>query len=245
MDTSGGAAEGGGPPDGGAKGGPGGRARDASATRARLLDAAATLFAERGYERATVRDIAARAGANQALIFRYFGSKRALLTEVMARDGQKQLRGTQPEHVFETALRGILSDGGGGGVGGGGGGGERGPGPGRSLEVYLRSIGSADSAPETVRALGDEYVTALAALSTSDDGVLRAELAMAWLLGIGLMRVVIKKEPLVNADPEEVCGLVLRVLERLFDEPQAAAEGAAAERTRQGRAPRPRVTSDE
>ena len=52
-------------------------------TRARLLRAAAEVFAERGYEGSTVRDICSRAGANVALINYYFGDKMELYTEVL------------------------------------------------------------------------------------------------------------------------------------------------------------------
>ena len=54
------------------------RRRDAAATRTALLDAASTLFDERGYERTTVRELAERAGVDAALIPRYFGSKAGL-----------------------------------------------------------------------------------------------------------------------------------------------------------------------
>ncbi|MEW2269209.1 TetR/AcrR family transcriptional regulator [Streptomyces griseofuscus] len=194
---------------------PQGRPRDARETRARILRAAGAVFAERGYEAATVRDIAARAGVNQALIFRYFGSKQALLTEVMAQDGKEQVSSTPPELLFETALRGVLAEGGG-------------PDADR-LAVYLRSIGGADAAPETVRALGEEYAAALAALSEAEDGTLRAQLAMAWLLGIGLMRVVVRQEPLATADPDAICTHVLTALDRLLPvlpgaEPRPGAE---------------------
>lgn len=59
-----------------------GRHRDA-ATRARLLRAATELFAERGFHATTVRDIAARAGANVAAGHYHFGSKRDLYVEVL------------------------------------------------------------------------------------------------------------------------------------------------------------------
>nr|WP_189956524.1 TetR/AcrR family transcriptional regulator [Streptomyces alanosinicus] len=170
-----------------------------------MLHAAGAVFAERGYEAATVRDIAGRAGVNQALIFRYFGSKKALLTEVMAQGGKEQLSNTPADRLFETALRGVLVEGGK-------------PGTDRLMAVYLRSIGSADAAPETVRALGEEYATALASLSSADDSKLRAQLAMAWLLGIGLMRVVVGQEPLASAEPDEICGHVLTALEGLLGE---------------------------
>nr|WP_031223734.1 TetR/AcrR family transcriptional regulator [Streptomyces roseochromogenus] len=182
-----------------------------------MLHAAGAVFAERGYEAATVRDIAGRAGVNQALIFRYFGSKQALLTEVMAQGGKEQLNNTPPDRLFETALRGVLE-----------GGGE--PESDRLLAVYLRSIGSADAAPDTVRALGEEYAAALAALSPADDSTLRAQLAMAWLLGIGLMRVVVAQEPLASAEPDEICGHVLTALEGLLGEGKAHGGGVVDQR---------------
>jgi TetR/AcrR family transcriptional regulator, regulator of cefoperazone and chloramphenicol sensitivity len=55
----------------------------APATRARVLRAAAELFAERGFHGTTIRDIAARAGANVASGHYHFGSKRDLYVEVL------------------------------------------------------------------------------------------------------------------------------------------------------------------
>jgi AcrR family transcriptional regulator len=50
-----------------------------------LIDAAATLFAERGSGHVTVRDIAARAGVNPTFVHRYFGSKQHLMRAAMIR----------------------------------------------------------------------------------------------------------------------------------------------------------------
>ena len=44
-------------------------------TRERILEAALRLFAERGYEATTMRDVAREAGASLGLAYRYFGSK--------------------------------------------------------------------------------------------------------------------------------------------------------------------------
>lgn len=52
-------------------------------TRSRLLKAAAEVFAERGYENATIRQICHRAAANVALVNYYFGDKLELYTEVL------------------------------------------------------------------------------------------------------------------------------------------------------------------
>ncbi|HEY2707789.1 MAG TPA: TetR family transcriptional regulator [Caulobacteraceae bacterium] len=59
------------------------RKRDAEATRAAILEAAKRQFAEFGYDRAALRDIAGEAGADVALIKRYFGGKEALFTEAL------------------------------------------------------------------------------------------------------------------------------------------------------------------
>jgi len=59
------------------------RKRDAAATRAALLEAAKAQFAKAGYDGATLRDIAATAGADVALVGRYFGGKEGLFTEAL------------------------------------------------------------------------------------------------------------------------------------------------------------------
>lgn len=52
-------------------------------TRARLLDAALTCFAERGYASTTSRDIAAAAGVSLGLAYRYFRSKDEMMAAVV------------------------------------------------------------------------------------------------------------------------------------------------------------------
>ena len=54
-------------------------------TRAKLLDAAAEVFAEIGYHRATIRKICARAGVNGALVNYHFGDKLELYAQTLQR----------------------------------------------------------------------------------------------------------------------------------------------------------------
>ena len=51
-----------------------------------ILAAARELFAAQGYERTTVRDIAARAEIDPALVIRYFGSKDGLFARAAVFD---------------------------------------------------------------------------------------------------------------------------------------------------------------
>jgi len=57
--------------------------KDAAATREAILVAARAAFTRLGYDRAGVRQIAAAAGANVALVNRYFGSKERLFDEAV------------------------------------------------------------------------------------------------------------------------------------------------------------------
>jgi AcrR family transcriptional regulator len=61
-------------------------ARDAAATREALLGAATQLFAERGYDGATVDAIAVRARVNKAMINYHFEGKHGLYTAILKRD---------------------------------------------------------------------------------------------------------------------------------------------------------------
>ncbi|RED12082.1 TetR/AcrR family transcriptional regulator [Pontivivens insulae] len=65
-------------------------------TMARLVDAGRAEFSRNGFDRAKVQDIAAAAGANVALINRYFGSKRGLFIAVMQREVAEKQTGDLP-----------------------------------------------------------------------------------------------------------------------------------------------------
>ncbi len=59
------------------------RKRDADATSAAILEAGKAQFARLGYDRTVMRDVAAEAGVDVALINRYFGGKEGLFTAAL------------------------------------------------------------------------------------------------------------------------------------------------------------------
>lgn len=61
------------------RGRPRGRTVEGEAARARLYETAIALIGERGYEAATLREVAARAGVSPGLLYRYFPSKRSVV----------------------------------------------------------------------------------------------------------------------------------------------------------------------
>lgn len=54
-------------------------------TRERILQAAALVFAEKGYARATTRALAAAAGVNEVTLFRHFGNKQNLFAAIVTK----------------------------------------------------------------------------------------------------------------------------------------------------------------
>jgi AcrR family transcriptional regulator len=60
------------------------RVRQAAATREEILEAAEELFAVRGYGGATVEEIAAGAGVAVPTVYKAFGNKAAILSELVA-----------------------------------------------------------------------------------------------------------------------------------------------------------------
>lgn len=76
------------------------RAASASATRDAIGTAARRLFNRQGYAGTSVRQIAAAAGADPALVIRYFGSKERLFLETMPVEGRF-------DHVTNGPLEGL------------------------------------------------------------------------------------------------------------------------------------------
>ncbi|MEU3980690.1 TetR family transcriptional regulator [Streptomyces sp. NPDC026672] len=71
------------------------RRRDAEGSRERLLKAAAELFADRGYDQTTAREIGERAEVDPTMIARYFGGKAQLYIAVLHAE-----RGVDPASDF-------------------------------------------------------------------------------------------------------------------------------------------------
>jgi AcrR family transcriptional regulator len=179
------------------------RQRDSAATRRALRAAACELFATIGYDATTVRAVAERAGVNQALLFRYFGSKEGLFTEAVLGQGMELLGDGPREDLLERTLAAILA-----------GEADRGPEP---LMAVLLAAGSTQVADEVRSRLGAAYSAAFAALVDSDDpddARVRADLLLAWLLGISLMRGALRAGPL--HDPAVVTEHVMRAAEVLL-----------------------------
>lgn len=150
--------------------GDGQRPRDAAATREAILQAAKSVFGESGAD-AGVREIAARAGVNPALINRYFGGKDQLLNEVVCSvtvDFAAVLRADRANFGLNVA-RGLVA-------------GCRGRGGFDPTLVMLRSLGNPAAAADFANIV-TTWLNPLAEALGGKDARMRAELILSAIAG--------------------------------------------------------------
>jgi AcrR family transcriptional regulator len=86
------------------------------ARRAQLLDVGRRLFAERGYEAASIEEVANRAGVSKPVVYEHFQGKEGLYAVVVDRETQRLLTriteslvGDNPHVLLEQAANALLS----------------------------------------------------------------------------------------------------------------------------------------
>lgn len=177
-------------------------------TEAAILDAARALFAEAGYERATIRAVAGAAGVDPALVMQHFGSKEGLFAAAAtwSEDSQTVLTASR-EQVPAAALHDML---------------ERFEGSG-DREAAVALMRSCLTHPEASRIVRDEVMcdraTAVAAAIGGDEAELRASLVGACMIGLSMARYLLELPGLATASRDDVVRLMEPALRALVDPP--------------------------
>jgi AcrR family transcriptional regulator len=184
-----------------------GRRAGQSGTREAILEAARRLFAEQGYDGASLRAIGAEAGVDAALVVHFFGSKAKLLTasvrwpfdpevelERVLEAGRSRMGAALARLFIDTWDR--L--------------GERNP-----IITLLRSATTEPAAAALMREfMSQRLVKPLLQRVGSDQPELRGDLIIAQLLGLGVARYVLRLEPLASAPGDVVVAAVGPTLQR-------------------------------
>jgi AcrR family transcriptional regulator len=185
-----------------------GRWRTGQVNRQRIIDAARERFMRDGYERATVRAIAADAGVDVAMVYYVFGNKEGLFT-ASTRTGPEHplhqlatLLDEGTERVGERLARRFLEHWEQGAV----------------FEPFLTLWRSAAIHPEARKVLHDSLAGPIAERVATEFGVadaeLRVELVASHLAGLAFARYQLKIEPLASTSIEDLVGRLGPTLQR-------------------------------
>ena len=176
------------------------RAEQRRRTEARILEAAARLFVESGYERTTIRGIARAAGVDAGLVMHYFGSKQELFQRVTQASPAQPLGGT-PEQVSEQILA-ILAD-------------SLTNEPVQSLAV-LRSMLTHPEAAQVAQEGAARYRDQISRSIPAADADTRAALVSAIMIGVVVSRHLLRNGGLTDASPQQIVGLLRPCLDSLI-----------------------------
>ena len=183
-----------------------GRRPGGADTRAQLLAAARLEFAERGYEGATVRRIAERAGVDPAMVNHWFGGKEALFTaslDIPVTPAQilAEILPGDPEQLGGRIVARFITvwDASGGGP----------------LAALIQSVAGHEEAARMLREfVQNVLVGPIVGAVAPDRHELRGSLVGSQLLGLGMARYMLKLEPLASAGHDVVIAAIAPTLQR-------------------------------
>jgi AcrR family transcriptional regulator len=181
-------------------------------TREAILAAARKVFAERGYDGASIRAIATSAGVDPALVHHYFGTKEQLFTATLkapinpADIIPKIINGGPVDQLGERLVETFLSV-------------WEHPVSGPAFEALLRGAFANRLSARLVREFFAVQILrrALHNLGTiidPEEVPLRATLVASQLFGLAVVRYILKFEPLASAPRETVVAAVAPNLQR-------------------------------
>lgn len=166
------------------------------ATRRAILGAARATFAARGYERTTIRAVAAQAGVDASMVMRYFRSKEGLFTAAVTMDLQvPDLRSVRASRRGELLARTFIS---------------RWEDPERDDELMalLRTAATSEVVAEQLHAvLSQQIIEPIAALGDALAAE-RGTLIAAQLLGVALCRYILRFDPLASLPADDLVAAV-------------------------------------
>ncbi|MET7949609.1 TetR family transcriptional regulator [Micromonospora sp. NPDC005324] len=182
-------------------------------TREAILDAARTAFAERGYDAASIRGIAGTAQVDPALVHHYFGSKDQLFLAAMnfpVDPGQlvpRVLAGDR-DGVGERMVRIFL--------------GVWDSPAGSAAQALLRSAVSNEWTARLLREFVTTQVLRRVLENLDVDPAelpLRGSLVATQMIGLAMMRHVVRLEPVASADPETLVAAIGPTIQRYLTGP--------------------------
>ena len=178
-----------------------GRSRNAPQTRADILVAARRRFGSDGYQRTTLRAVAADVGVDPALIIRYFGNKQELFAEAAEfRIDLPDLSTVAADDVADVLLSRFFAvweqD--------------------TTFLALLRAAMTSESAVDTLRRVLATQVAPALATVTPDYAAQRAGLMGAFVIGLATTRYVLANPAVANLSHQELIRFARPVIQQLL-----------------------------
>jgi AcrR family transcriptional regulator len=176
-------------------------------TRRAILVAARAMFAERGYERTTIRAVAGRADVDPSMVMRYFQSKEGLFAAAVTTDLQlPDLRSVPAGRQGELLVRYFMGR-------------WEGPAADDRLIALLRTAVTSEAIAGQVQAILGQRLTERLAPLGEQQAPERAALVAAQLLGLALCRYILRFQPLASLPADEVVAAVAPSVDRYLTWP--------------------------
>jgi AcrR family transcriptional regulator len=196
-----------------------GRRPGVSGTREAILAAARRAFAEQGYQRATVRDVAKLAGVDPALVHHYFGTKQDLFVAAVRLpvnpvDQLTAVLAAEPDQVGQRLVETFLSIW------------DHAAGQSPLLALIRSAVADQDAAAMLREFITEEVLGPIARRLGSPDAQLRATLVGSQLIGLAMARYIIRVEPLASASSAQVAAVVGPTVQRYLTGEVTAPAGA-------------------
>jgi AcrR family transcriptional regulator len=176
------------------------RPRNASQTRADILLAARRRFGAEGYERTTLRAVAADVGVDAALVIRYFGSKQDLFAAAADFSIELPDMSVDPDEVAGILLPRFFA-------------------VWEEDETFLALLRAAMTSPvaaDTLRKVFAQQVAPKLMTATPDNPVQRIGLMGAFVIGLATTRYVLKNPPIADLSREELTRWAAPVIRQLL-----------------------------
>ena len=177
------------------------RTRNATKTRADILAAARLRFGSDGYERTTLRAVAADVGVDPALVIRYFGSKQDLFAAAAEFTlDLPDLTAVHPDDVADALLPSFFAvwenD--------------------TTFVALLRAAMTSPIAADTMRRIFATQVAPKLAAVTPDHPAQRAGLMGAFVIGLATTRYVLATPAVADLGHDELIGWARPVIRQLL-----------------------------
>lgn len=167
----------------------------------RILIAARTLFAELGYERTTIRAVAAAAGVDPSLVIQHFGSKQDLFAHAVKAPDLPESAAT-PDEIVEHII-GTLGL-------------KLGDLPPQTLAM-MRSMLTHPEAARTVRDSLGRWIGAVGNALPGEDPQVRAALLMTTMVGVIIGQRLLELDALRDVPPDRLVTLLRPCFAALVD----------------------------